>query len=120
MLAIPPRAGSVLFTTATARRVAFNDLQGPCLARYPYLDTLRGRLVGEGATTAIMSGSGPTVFGIFPDRTAARSAAESVRRDGTDVEVHVARTVQRVPGVSRWTSPRSASSRWARRSSRPT
>jgi 4-diphosphocytidyl-2-C-methyl-D-erythritol kinase len=98
-----------------------NDLERPCLARRPALSPLLGCLVGEGATKAIMSGSGPTVFGVFPDRSAAARAARRIAREtGPDVEVLVARTVARQPRVTPWRSPRSASSRSTRRSSRPT
>ncbi len=93
-----------------------NDLQGPCFERHPALRTVAGRLVGGGATAAIMSGSGPTVFGIFPDRAAARRAAAGAQEAGSDIEVHVARTLQRHPGVSRWKSPKFGSSPSARRS----
>jgi 4-diphosphocytidyl-2-C-methyl-D-erythritol kinase len=95
-----------------------NDLQGPCFERRPTLHDMVGLLVGQGATAAIMSGSGPTVFGVFRDRAQARRAAATVRR--LDVEVHVTRSLQRHPGVSTWKSPRSESSRSARRSSRRT
>ncbi len=100
--------------------LARNDLEGPCFERYPALRTVAGHLVGRGATTAIMSGSGPTVFGIFPDRAAARHAAVGTQEAGSGIEVHVARTLQRHPRVSRWKSPKSGSSQSAKRSSRRT
>jgi 4-diphosphocytidyl-2-C-methyl-D-erythritol kinase len=95
-----------------------NDLQGPCFERRPTLRRMVGQLVGQGAAAAIMSGSGPTVFGVFRDRAGARRAAATAR--GLDVEVYVTRSLQRHPGVSTWKSPRSESSRSARRSSRRT
>ena len=101
-------------------RMARNDLEGPCSARHPALRTLGAHLVGHGATTAIMSGSGPTVFGVFADRNTARRAARSAREMGLDIEVHVVHTLHRQPGVTSWKSPRSASSPSARRSSRRT
>ncbi len=100
--------------------MAQNDLQGPCFERYPLLRKLAEHLVGWGATTAIMSGSGPTVFGIFSDRAAARRAAAGAQEAGFGIEVHVVRTLQRHPGVSRWKSPRSESSPSAKKSSRRT
>jgi 4-diphosphocytidyl-2-C-methyl-D-erythritol kinase len=98
-------------------RSAQNDLQGPCFARHPRLLALADRLVGQGAKASIMSGSGPTVFGVFDGRAAARRAAMLTREAGADdVEVHVVRSLQRHPGVSRWKSPTSASSRSTKRS----
>jgi 4-diphosphocytidyl-2-C-methyl-D-erythritol kinase len=90
-----------------------NDLEAPCMARHPALGGLRGLLVGAGATAALMSGSGPTVFGLFTGRAEARRAARAVQAavEDRDVRVLVARTVQRLPRVGTWRSPRSASSR---------
>jgi len=103
-----------------AARLA-NDLQAPCLARRPALEDLRRAVVGAGALSAIMSGSGPTVFGVFASRRAARRGSSVLRGvGGSGVEIHVARTLERLPGVTPWRSPRSASSRSRRRSSRPT
>jgi len=101
-----------------------NDLEAPCLERRPALRTLLGLLVGNGARAAIMSGSGPTVFGVFPSRKEARRAAREIATTGGGVEpkvqVTAVRTVQRQPGVTPWRSPRSASSQSVRTSSRPT
>jgi 4-diphosphocytidyl-2-C-methyl-D-erythritol kinase len=94
-----------------------NDLQPPCVARHPFLDRLLERLSGAGATATLMSGSGPTVFGLFAGRAQARHAARALgAAAGVDVEVHLARTVTRQPGVSSWRSPTSASTRSTRRS----
>jgi len=98
-----------------------NDLQPPCVTRHPALDRLLERLTGTGATATLMSGSGPTVFGLFAGRAQARGAARLLgAAAGVDVEVHLVRTVTRQPGVSSWRSPTSASTRSTRRSSRPT
>jgi 4-diphosphocytidyl-2-C-methyl-D-erythritol kinase len=102
-------------------RAAVNDLEPPCLARFARLSTLRGRLMSAGASVAMMSGSGPTVFGVFESgRAAARAAAEIAREERSEVRVFAVRTAQRHPRVVSWRSPRSASSRSRRRSSRPT
>ncbi|MBK9516010.1 MAG: 4-(cytidine 5'-diphospho)-2-C-methyl-D-erythritol kinase [Anaeromyxobacter sp.] len=91
---------------------AGNDLQGGCVAHRPALGPLLGSLVGAGAEVALLSGSGPTVYGLFAGRAAARRAASAVQAvEGPGVRVLVARTVQRPPRVSPWRSPRSASSR---------
>jgi 4-diphosphocytidyl-2-C-methyl-D-erythritol kinase len=100
-----------------------NDLMAPCIARRPSLRTLRGWLADAGATATIMSGSGPTMVGSFTGAGTARSAARKLARrrlGGAGVEVIVARTVARMRGVSPWKSPRSASSRSPRTSSRRT
>jgi len=93
--------------------MAANDLQEPCFARHPDLHGLARRLEVGGARAAIMSGSGPTVFGLFADRNAARAAMPAVAgmvAGGETVDVFIARILRRMPGVSPWKSPRSASS----------
>lgn len=105
-----PRGGS--WTCAATR----NDLQDPCFERHPQLEALRAHLEGRGASVAIMSGSGPTVFGVFSDHATAQRAAMAARGIGSDVEAHVVRTLHRHPGVTPWKSPRSASSPSPRRS----
>ena len=96
-----------------------NDLMAPCLARRPALCALAGWLEELGAASPIMSGSGPTFFGSFPTRGAALVAAEALsgrQVGGAGVEAIAARTLTRMPGVSPWKSPRSASSRSTRTS----
>jgi 4-diphosphocytidyl-2-C-methyl-D-erythritol kinase len=95
-----------------------NDLEGPCLEHHPVLSTLSARLVGAGAAKAIMSGSGPTVFGLFRTRNEARGAARVIARMAVSptVKVFAVRTVRRQPRVTPWRSPRSASSQSTRRS----
>ena len=90
-----------------------NDLEAPCMAHRPALGALRGLLVGAGADAVLMSGSGPTVFGLFAGRAEARRAARAIRAavEDQEVEVLVARTTQRPPRIQPWRSPRSASSR---------
>ncbi|MGB8931349.1 MAG: 4-(cytidine 5'-diphospho)-2-C-methyl-D-erythritol kinase [Anaeromyxobacteraceae bacterium] len=110
-VSMPRRARSFAPSGAT------NDLEGPCMARFEPLSTLRGRLVSHGASAAMMSGSGPTVFGVFASRRAAVRAAAALRREGKrETRVFAVRTTQRHPRVVSWRSPRSASSPSTRRS----
>lgn len=44
-----------------------NDLEQVTISRYPELQEIKQKLRDAGAVAALMSGSGPTVFGIFPD-----------------------------------------------------
>ena len=95
-----------------------NDLEAPCLVRRPALSPLLGGLVSAGAAKAIMSGSGPTVFGVFASTAEARGAARVIAKQavGPEVRVIAVRTVRRQPRVTPWRSPRSASSRSMRTS----
>ncbi len=44
-----------------------NDLEAVTEARYPVVKEVKSSLLEAGAKYVLMSGSGPTVFGIFPD-----------------------------------------------------
>jgi 4-diphosphocytidyl-2-C-methyl-D-erythritol kinase len=117
------RAGGLPRRGNPSSRRPENDLMAPCLARRASLGTLLGWLADAGAAAPIMSGSGPTVVGSFAGARPARAAARRLsgrRLDGSGVEVIVARTLARMRGVSPWKSPRSASSRSPRTSSRRT
>jgi 4-diphosphocytidyl-2-C-methyl-D-erythritol kinase len=58
-----------------------NDLETVTVARYPKLALLKKRLIEEGANGALMSGSGSSVFGVFPSAQAARSAYHRLRKE---------------------------------------
>lgn len=45
-----------------------NDLEAVTSVRYPEIQEMKESLLAQGASKVLMSGSGPTVFGIFPDR----------------------------------------------------
>lgn len=53
-----------------------NDLEQVTLAQYPVIGELKKELLQQGAAVALMSGSGPTVFGLFTDKLQAGRAAE--------------------------------------------
>jgi len=58
-----------------------NDLEAVTMARYPELAELKTALRRQGAQGVLMSGSGPTVFGIFPTAASARAAASRLQAD---------------------------------------
>ena len=51
-----------------------NDLETVTIAQYPIISTIKQTLLDRGAIGALMSGSGPTVFGLFKDEAAAKDA----------------------------------------------
>ncbi|MFH1217471.1 MAG: 4-(cytidine 5'-diphospho)-2-C-methyl-D-erythritol kinase [Pseudomonadota bacterium] len=58
-----------------------NDLEQVTIRRYPEIGEIKSMLVDCGAATALMSGSGPTVFGIFTDLDqASRCRKEMLKR----------------------------------------
>jgi 4-diphosphocytidyl-2-C-methyl-D-erythritol kinase len=50
---------------------ACNDLESVTIARFPELGEIKESLLASGAGIALMSGSGPTVFGLFREETLA-------------------------------------------------
>ncbi len=46
----------------------FNDLETVTIAKYPELERIKQQMLDCGASGVLMSGSGPTVFGVFPDQ----------------------------------------------------
>jgi 4-diphosphocytidyl-2-C-methyl-D-erythritol kinase len=63
---------------AGVARLVVNDLQDAALRLRPGLAATLDRLRHAGAMTAAISGSGPTAFGIFPDRASAERAAAGI------------------------------------------
>ena len=56
-----------------------NVLELVTAGRYPVIGQLEEEMKRQGAVNAVMSGSGPTVFGLFVNPQAARRAYESLR-----------------------------------------
>lgn len=63
---------------ATLAGAVANDLEPAALSLRPELAAVLERLRARGALAALVSGSGPTAFGVFADRDAARRAAEGI------------------------------------------
>jgi 4-diphosphocytidyl-2-C-methyl-D-erythritol kinase len=55
-----------------------NDLERVVAARYPVIEEIKTRLLKAGAGVARMSGSGPTVFGMFATRADAAQACDAL------------------------------------------
>ncbi len=51
-----------------------NDLEAVTVSKYPEIRRLKGLLMRSGALASLMSGSGPTVFGLFSTRAEAERA----------------------------------------------
>ena len=72
------------------RAIENGDLEGMCarlenvletvtVKKHPQIQEIKNFMRERGAVNALMSGSGPTVFGIFENERECRSAAEAVR-----------------------------------------
>lgn len=60
-------------------RILGNDLEEVVSKHYPQIGVMKGILDSAGALGSLMTGSGPTVFGIFPNREAAEEGFRKVR-----------------------------------------
>ena len=58
-----------------------NDLEPAARSLRPDIGDALDALLAAGAPHALLTGSGPTAFGLFPDLAAARAAAEALDRD---------------------------------------
>jgi 4-diphosphocytidyl-2-C-methyl-D-erythritol kinase len=56
-----------------------NDLEAVTVARHPVLEELKGSLLKLGALGSLMSGSGPTVFGLFENEQDAIKAEGALK-----------------------------------------
>ena len=56
-----------------------NVLETVTIKEYPIIEEVKKHLMDQGAMGALMSGSGPTVFGIFDDKDKAMAAKEKCR-----------------------------------------
>lgn len=60
--------------------ILHNDLESVTLKLHPQLKDIKDLLLSHGALGSLMSGSGPTVFGIFRDEKDASRAAAEINR----------------------------------------
>ena len=66
-----------------------NVLEDVTIPMHPVIQDIKDVMMEQGALNAMMSGSGPTVFGLYDDREKARSAADVLRESGLAKQVAV-------------------------------
>lgn len=66
-----------------------NVLEKVTIEEYPVINEIKQVMKENGALNAMMSGSGPTVFGIYADRAKARAAAARIREQKLAKQVYV-------------------------------
>ena len=62
-----------------------NVLENVTIRKYPVIKDIKHMMIKQGAKGALMSGSGPTVFGIFSDMMSAQRCFENMKRKYKDV-----------------------------------
>lgn len=66
-----------------------NVLEMVTIEDYPIIEQIKNIMKREGALHAIMSGSGPTVFGIFEDRKSAKRAYRALREKNMAKQIYL-------------------------------
>ena len=71
---------SLMKTGYNVSRHLCNDLEAVTESKYPEIKSVKDQLIKQGALGALMSGSGPTVFGLFSDQEKAGQAMQAIGR----------------------------------------
>ena len=66
-----------------------NVLENVTVEAYPVIDTIKNRMKELGAVGSLMSGSGPTVFGIFLEEAKAQEAYEKIEEEQLAKQIFV-------------------------------
>lgn len=69
-----------------------NVLESVTVPLYPVIDSIKRDMIEHGAINAMMSGSGPTVFGIFPDEQSMIACQQFLRQKGEARQVYTTET----------------------------
>ena len=75
------------------KKLVFNDLESVTLHRYPIVQKIKEQLSSSGEGVVLMSGSGPSVFGLFDNKRKACEALKALK--GMPVEVFVEHTCRK-------------------------
>jgi len=79
-----------------------NDFETVVFREHPQLKSIKGKLLKLGARRAMMTGSGSTLFGLFPGRESRDRAAERFRKEFSSYQVHPFAMVTRSRYQSLW------------------
>lgn len=66
-----------------------NVLERVTIDDHPIIEDIKNVMKENGALNAMMSGSGPTVFGIYEDKKLAKQAQQKIKKEGLTNQVYV-------------------------------
>ena len=66
-----------------------NVLETVTIPEYPIIAEIKEQMLKSGAINSMMSGSGPTVFGLFQDQETARKACKDMKKSGLARQVYL-------------------------------
>lgn len=72
-----------------------NVLENVTVSAHPVIDEIKKKMLSYGALGALMSGSGPTVFGLFESEAAARKAYDNLNKDKLAKQIFVTTMMNR-------------------------
>jgi len=82
---------------ATALKIPdllFNDLESVTLSKYPFLCSIKESLLALGALGALMTGSGPSIFGVFESAHKANKAGDTLKSTWSNYDVFVVKGLE--------------------------
>jgi 4-diphosphocytidyl-2-C-methyl-D-erythritol kinase len=84
------------FNAATLKipDLLYNDLESVTLGKYPFLCSIKESLLALGALGALMTGSGPSIFGVFDSGHKAHEAGETLGTRWPNYDVFVVRGLE--------------------------
>tara|TARA_B100000686_G_scaffold52905_2_gene56953 strand:+ start:124344 stop:125213 length:870 start_codon:yes stop_codon:yes gene_type:complete len=77
-----------------------NHFEPEIFRQFPDLGQLHKAILATGALAARLSGSGGTLFGLFPNQTRARRACDDLAKSWPHVQFHVVKTLNNQPDPS--------------------
>lgn len=83
---------------SSVSKLLCNVLESVTIDKHVIIDQYKQTMLSAGALASMMSGSGPTVFGIAPDGSVAQKMADNIRHLDKDAAVFTAKTVGRNRG----------------------
>lgn len=67
----------------------YNVMEDVTIPEYPIIQEVKDVILREGALGSIMSGSGPTVFGLFNDKEKAQRAVEALKKNNLTEQLYL-------------------------------
>ena len=77
-----------------------NVLENVTIPAHPVIQEIKDTMMQAGAVNAMMSGSGPTVFGLFDDYEKAQAAYEQLNEGGLAKSVFLTKLFHNRPGIA--------------------
>ena len=66
-----------------------NVLETVTIPEYPIIAQIKEKMMQSGAINSMMSGSGPTVFGLFEDEETAKKAYDDMVKSGLAKQIYL-------------------------------